>query len=258
MERTVSSERKRVRPAQEAPSPAKRNSFTPQSPSPTPLQDDITPSEQPPFTTTSIESQANLLRQLSQPQQQSTVSRIGQVQGNRHVVQLLAQVRQRAAQRQEASDGEKESLPYKEDVAIKNDSARFAGDKKFEDVSTGAKTIKKGAKGRQVVRMQQALRDMGYLLPTFGVDGIFWNETKAALEKFQTDAGLLPPTGEFDKATMDAMDKKFDTRQPYIDNATFDPLDPNKGTRKLSADDKSAVKSAMVPARGTGGAPAAF
>ncbi|MDH3600591.1 MAG: peptidoglycan-binding protein [Candidatus Tectomicrobia bacterium] len=136
-------------------------------------------------------------------------------------------------------------------------SARFGGDKELEKVFNGTKTFKKGSRGIQVVKIQQALLDMGYTLPVFGVDGKFEDETEKAVKKFQKDKSI-PENGQVDKTTLDKMQEVYDTRQPYLDNATFDPADPGKGTRTLDATEKSAVKSALVPARGLGGTPPVF
>lgn len=138
-----------------------------------------------------------------------------------------------------------------------SDSARFGGDKELEKVFNGTKTIGRGSRGTPVVKIQQALIDMGYTLPIYGVDGKYEGETATAVKEFQRDEGI-PENGTVDKTTLDKMQEVFNTRKPYTDASTFDPADPGKGTRPLSAAEKTAVKEAMVPARGVGGVPAAF
>jgi Putative peptidoglycan binding domain len=140
---------------------------------------------------------------------------------------------------------------------MKDDSARFEGDRQLEKISAGTETLNQGSDSISVVKMQQALIDMGYKLPKYGVDGKFGKETAAALKLFQHDA-TIPETGVFDQATIAAMNAKFDTRQPYIDNAVFDPADPKKGTRKLDSRERKAVNDAMKPAQGVGGKSATF
>ncbi len=137
----------------------------------------------------------------------------------------------------------------------KASSARFEGDKKLEDVAAGLSTVKRGGRGVNVTKVQQALIDLGYKLPRYGVDGKFEGETKAAVVKFQNDHGLAP-TGELDKDTLARLDAIYDTRKPYIDAAKHDPAHP--GTRTLSAADKADALAAMVPQAGAGGAPAVF
>jgi putative peptidoglycan binding protein len=147
----------------------------------------------------------------------------------------------------------KESLDFGEapvDAApVKDDSARFEGDQELAKILAGAKTLKKGDTGLQVTKLQQALVDMGYPNP---VNGTFDGTTEAALKKFQKDAPVTE-TGQLDKDTLAALHKKYDTRKPYLDNATFDPATPTKGVRSLSADDKTAALAAMVPTRGPAG-----
>jgi peptidoglycan hydrolase-like protein with peptidoglycan-binding domain len=145
------------------------------------------------------------------------------------------------------SEGGKEPLDHGGDT--KADSARFENDDHLANVKGGTETVGRGGRGLTVTKLQQALIDLGYKLPKYGVDGKFEGETKAAVVKFQTDHGLNP-SGELDQATMDALHTAYDTRKPYVDNATFDPAKP--GVRNLSADDKKAVDDAMVPTGAAG------
>jgi hypothetical protein len=140
----------------------------------------------------------------------------------------------------------------------KDNSARFGGDKHLEGVAKGKKVVEAGDKGVEVTKVQQALIDLGYLLPVYGVDAKFGKETKAAVKKFQKEHPPLKETGKLDKATLAALNTIYDTRKPYIDNAAVDPADPGKKTRTLSADDKKAALEAMVPKAGVGGAPSKF
>ena len=52
-------------------------------------------------------------------------------------------------------------------------------------------TLRKGAKGNEVVVMQKLLLDAGESLPKFGVDGDFGNETLKAVKSFQKKKGLV-------------------------------------------------------------------
>ncbi len=150
---------------------------------------------------------------------------------------------------------EDEQKEYGGERTAKDDSARFEGDKSLEEVKDGTKKVGTGGRGLTVTKLQQALIDLGYLLPKHGVDGKFEGETKAALLKFQKDAGV-GESGELDQDTINALHTRYDTRQPYVDRAPHDPADP--GTRTLSAGDKRAAVDAMVPAKGAGGAPPVF
>jgi peptidoglycan hydrolase-like protein with peptidoglycan-binding domain len=134
-------------------------------------------------------------------------------------------------------------------------SARFDNDTTLAGVGAGTKTVKQGQVGVDVTKVQQALIDLGYLLPKFGVDGIFEGETKAAVIKFQNDQGLTA-SGELDKDTLAKLNAIYDTRKPYIDAAKVDPAKPE--TRNLNAADKAAAIDAMVAKPGVGGMPATF
>ena len=140
-------------------------------------------------------------------------------------------------------------------AATKDDSARFGNDVVLDNVSKGGAEVKQGDRGVDVTKVQQALIDLGYLLPSFGVDGKFEGETKAAVIKFHKDQ-TLAQTGKLDKDTLDRLSTIYDTRKPYIDAAKHDPAKP--GTRALSADDKTAAIDAMAPKPGAGGTPAVF
>ncbi len=122
-------------------------------------------------------------------------------------------------------------------------------------MSKGTAEVKQGDRGVDVTKVQQALIDLGYLLPKYGVDGIFEDETRAAVLKFQKDQGLAE-TGKLDKDTLARLDDIYDTRKPYIDAAKHDPANP--GTRTLSAADKAAATDAMVAKPGAGGTPTVF
>ena len=55
---------------------------------------------------------------------------------------------------------------------------------------TAPPTLRRGAKGEYVTRMQQALTAAGFSLPKYGIDGSFGRETLAALKAFQKANGL--------------------------------------------------------------------
>jgi hypothetical protein len=137
-------------------------------------------------------------------------------------------------------------------VEDKDESARFEGDTRLDKIQAGKTALCAGMHGLQVTKLQQALVDAGYKLPKHGVDGKFGPETEAALKAFQGDA-KVKPTGVLDKATLNALNTKYDTRQPYVDNATYDPWDPK--TRTLSAEDKAGIQDAMVPKGAPGSSP---
>lgn len=64
--------------------------------------------------------------------------------------------------------------------------------------------LKKGNKGDTVKKLQQMLLKAGMLLPKYGADGSFGNETLAAVMDFQAMRGL-EETGVCDQATWDTL-----------------------------------------------------
>lgn len=52
-------------------------------------------------------------------------------------------------------------------------------------------TLRKGARGEEVLEMQRKLLKHGEALPRFGADSIFGNETMAAVKNFQLTKGLV-------------------------------------------------------------------
>jgi peptidoglycan hydrolase-like protein with peptidoglycan-binding domain len=60
------------------------------------------------------------------------------------------------------------------------------------DHKTGFSLIKLGSRGDMVMEIQKMLMEAGYELPKYGVDGIYGNETRSAVMRFQEDKGLNP------------------------------------------------------------------
>ena len=59
-----------------------------------------------------------------------------------------------------------------------------------QTTQTSPPTLRRGAEGEHVTRMQQALTTAGFPLPKYGTDGSFGRETLAALQAFQRANGL--------------------------------------------------------------------
>lgn len=68
----------------------------------------------------------------------------------------------------------------------------------------GYPTLRFGANNSYVAEMQMLLIGKGYSLPKYGADGYFGSETQAAVQTFQTDAGLAV-TGVCDEITWAAL-----------------------------------------------------
>ena len=87
-------------------------------------------------------------------------------------------------------------------------SARFSGDEVLEACFDVERLLKVGDRGQAVEKVQQALVDAGFLLPQFGVDGIFKSETQGAVADFQRAHGLAPD-GIVGPNTMASLDAAF-------------------------------------------------
>jgi hypothetical protein len=90
-------------------------------------------------------------------------------------------------------------------------SPRFKGDVDLEACFDGEKIIRFGSRGEPVRKIQLALIDAGFPLPTFGADSIFGAETKAAVKEFQKQAGLdfRNQDGEVGPITLSRLDSRF-------------------------------------------------
>jgi peptidoglycan hydrolase-like protein with peptidoglycan-binding domain len=90
-------------------------------------------------------------------------------------------------------------------------SPRFSGDLVLEAVYDNERLLRFGNRGSAVRTLQQALVDAGFLLPRFGVDGIFGAETKTAVEEFQRASGLTGANidGIVGPTTMGWLDQRF-------------------------------------------------
>jgi len=69
-------------------------------------------------------------------------------------------------------------------------SPLLSRDEVLEACFDGEKILKWGDKGPAVQKLQNALLSLNYILPDYGADGTFKNETKKAVIQFQEDSGL--------------------------------------------------------------------
>lgn len=98
-------------------------------------------------------------------------------------------------------------------------SPRFTGDADLEAVlrgnlrlaapGTSAQPAPVRSAGPAIVKVQQALVDLGYALPRFGPDGHFGAESGSAVTKFKVDSGIQPSDPVVGRATMTALDEKI-------------------------------------------------
>ncbi len=90
------------------------------------------------------------------------------------------------------------------------DLKRIVGGDKIpiKEVDT-VRLLQDGSRGNDVKQLQQALIDLGYNLSKYGADGIFGDETEAAVRAFQRDAGI-GVDGIVGDETRGALDKALD------------------------------------------------
>ncbi|MEQ8277899.1 MAG: peptidoglycan-binding protein [Deltaproteobacteria bacterium] len=67
---------------------------------------------------------------------------------------------------------------------------RFAGDAQLERVAEGRLALRPGASGEHVEKVQNALIDLGFDIPTNGASGTYDSETAMAVRRFQRERGL--------------------------------------------------------------------
>lgn len=74
--------------------------------------------------------------------------------------------------------------------AAREGGRRFAGDSTLESVLDGRQVLRRGESGDHVRKVQQALIDMGFDIPTNGASGTYDRETALAVQRFQREMGL--------------------------------------------------------------------
>ncbi|MDD4269627.1 MAG: peptidoglycan-binding protein [Pirellulales bacterium] len=94
-------------------------------------------------------------------------------------------------------------------------SPRFQPNAALADVEANRKVLKIGSSGTPVHLVQMALLDLGYSLPVsttnanYSPDGIYGEETRQAVQKFQTDCGTLKDDGVVGQKTIRELDRRF-------------------------------------------------
>jgi len=87
-------------------------------------------------------------------------------------------------------------------------SPRFEEQATLERVLDGEKILRRGDEGPAVFRVQQALMEAGIRFPEYGADGIYGDETAAAVMEFQSEHGLQVD-GVVGPSTMHALDRRY-------------------------------------------------
>lgn len=88
-------------------------------------------------------------------------------------------------------------------------NARFSGDATLEAVLAGKQTLKSGARGPAVRKVQAALEDLGFLLEKHHKDASFGGETEKGVAAFQAaHAPAAKSAGAVDAETLQQLDQK--------------------------------------------------
>jgi peptidoglycan hydrolase-like protein with peptidoglycan-binding domain len=74
-------------------------------------------------------------------------------------------------------------------------NARFAGQKRLQEIANGGAALAKGDPAAAVKPVQTALLDLGYSLLRYKDDGRFGDETSQAIAQFRTDRGVTDGEG---------------------------------------------------------------
>lgn len=135
------------------------------------------------------------------------VLRLQRTAGNAAVGQVLTTRRHPALQRQPASGGRQLQRTIGDGHDLT--SPRFSLIEDLEAAYDGERSIKFNDRGRGVQAIQQALYDLGFLLPVHGADGHFGAETRAAVKAFQRANPPLVDDGKVGKNTMTALNARF-------------------------------------------------
>jgi hypothetical protein len=94
-------------------------------------------------------------------------------------------------------------------------SPRFKTSDTLKNVEANRAVLQKGSAGRAVHLVQMALVDLGYQMPittarvSHSPDGIFGEETKQVVKKFQKDTGTLTDDGVVGQGTLRELDRRF-------------------------------------------------
>lgn len=104
-------------------------------------------------------------------------------------------------------------------------SARFAGDPVLNECLAGRHRVQAGEEGLHVMRVQQALLDLGRDVGPSGADGIFGPDTGVAVTTYKTVKGLIPNDPVVGPGTARALDDDLFFDPPYLD-PTFAEFSP--------------------------------
>ena len=103
-----------------------------------------------------------------------------------------------------------------------------------KEYALGERDLRKGVVGNDVKEMQTRLKELGYDLGKYGIDGDFGSDTQTAVMKFQTDNGL-EVTGVYEAVTHEKLTGDHVINEPeektvIIGRPTVEIVTKNGGT----------------------------
>jgi peptidoglycan hydrolase-like protein with peptidoglycan-binding domain len=129
---------------------------------------------------------------------------------NPAVMRICSECAQETRENKENEESALKSFTVQRTIGDGHDfppASRFSGNVTLEDVFDNHRVVESGSSGAPVTLVQQALINLGYQLPRFGVDGQFGDETRRAVDAFQRDVGLAPD-GRVGFRTIDFLDRR--------------------------------------------------
>jgi peptidoglycan hydrolase-like protein with peptidoglycan-binding domain len=144
-------------------------------------------------------------------------------------------------------------------IYLKAKAVRFQDEPTLDEVSDGKKVLKLGDKGEAVIRVAQALSELGHYTPAM-IDHNYDNWLVSAVDKFQTVKGLAGKVnaGEVEKLTFDQLDTAFSNNYQVERDliSKQKAADLTAGTDTLNAEERKAAERAIsTEVKSANGAP---
>jgi len=205
------------------------------------------------FAEADISEVAQLLREVPPQQRDQILRQLHQRRGNAYVQQVLALSASRPLDEEAELAGEDGASAHG-GALTRND-----GNAELDQLRAGTLTLKKGARGKAVRRVQVALRDLGFEV---NLHGMFDDRMQLAIDALQKRAAITPATGEVDARTFRVVEDQLRSRAAYAGAAKQtkpnhyqlqqpDPANPPTGILRnvhtLSDEDKTDAKRVLGP-----------
>jgi Domain of unknown function (DUF4157) len=144
-------------------------------------------------------------------------------------------------------------------IYLKAKAVRFQDEPTLDEVSDGKKVLKHGDKGEAVIRVAQALSELGHYTPVM-IDHNYDNWLVNAVDTFQTVKGLAGKVnaGEVEKQTFDQLDAAFSNRYQVERDliGKQKAADLTAGTDTLNSEERKAAERAIsTEVKSANGAP---